>query len=125
LLDDTGGKEVGPMHDRTPMRLRGIAAALVALGLLVALAVLAGASWSASGSSTATQYPYGAKVTICHHTHSKKHPQVTITVGAPAARAHLRHGDTLGACSSSSTNAAVKHGNGNGKGHGKGHGKDH
>ena len=123
------------MHDRRPIRLRGIAAVLVALGLLVALAVLAGASWSASGSSNATQYQYGKKVTICHHTHSKKHPQVTITVGAPAARAHLRHGDTLGACSSSSTNTAVKHGkgngsrngngNGNGNGHGKGHDKGH
>ena len=113
------------MHGRTPMRLRGIAAALVALGLLVALAVLAGASWSASGSSTSTQGQYGKKVTICHHTHSKNHPQVTITVGAPAVRAHLRHGDTLGACSSSSTNTATEHGNGKGNGNGKGHGNGH
>jgi hypothetical protein len=32
------------------------------------------------------------KVTICHKT------KVTISVGAPAKRAHLRHGDRLGAC---------------------------
>jgi len=35
---------------------------------------------------------YGkTKVTLCHK-------GKTITVGAPAARAHLRHGDTLGPC---------------------------
>lgn len=38
------------------------------------------------------------KVTLCHGTHSKKHPGVTITVGAAAVPAHVRHGDTLGAC---------------------------
>lgn len=35
---------------------------------------------------------YGKKkVTLCHK-------GKTITVGAPAAKAHLRHGDTLGRC---------------------------
>ena len=39
------------------------------------------------------QYQYGKKkVTLCHK--GKK----TITVGAPAAKAHLRHGDKLGRC---------------------------
>jgi Prealbumin-like fold domain len=33
------------------------------------------------------------KVTLCHK------GKVTITVGRPAVRAHLRHGDTLGRCS--------------------------
>jgi hypothetical protein len=37
-------------------------------------------------------------VTICHHTGSKKNPEVTITVGAAAVDAHLAHGDELGAC---------------------------
>ena len=100
------------MHGRTSKSLRGLAAVLVALGLVAALAVLAGASWSA----TASQYQYGKKMTICHHTHSKTHPQVTITVGAPAVKAHLKHGDTLGACSASPTNAAIPHGTGHGKG---------
>ena len=35
------------------------------------------------------------KVTICHKSHKNG---VTISVGAPAKPAHLRHGDTLGAC---------------------------
>ena len=44
-------------------------------------------------SSSAAQYQYGkTKVSLCHK--GKK----TITVGAPAAKAHLRHGDTLGRC---------------------------
>ena len=38
-------------------------------------------------------HQYGkTKVTLCHK--GKK----TITVGKPAAKAHLRHGDTLGRC---------------------------
>ncbi len=38
------------------------------------------------------QYQYGkTKVTICHK-------GKTITVGQPAVRAHVRHGDTVGAC---------------------------
>ena len=51
-------------------------------------------------SPSASQYQYGPsghqygkhKVTICHK--GKK----SITVGAPAAKAHLRHGDKLGRC---------------------------
>jgi hypothetical protein len=35
------------------------------------------------------------KVTICHKSHKNR---VTISVGTPAKPAHLRHGDTLGAC---------------------------
>ena len=37
-------------------------------------------------------------MTICHRTHSKKHPFVTITVSKSALPAHLRHGDVLGRC---------------------------
>lgn len=77
---------------------RGLFALATAVGALVALAIMAGASWSATGSSSARQDEYGKKVTICHHTHSKKHPQVTITVSESAVKAHLKHGDTLGKC---------------------------
>src|SRR3954453_8018203 len=46
---------------------------------------------SASRSSAADQY--GHKVTICHNGH-------TITVDENAVPAHLKHGDTRGACGS-------------------------
>jgi hypothetical protein len=42
-----------------------------------------------------------AVTAICHHTHSQKNPWVTITVSQSALKAHLKHGDTLGACSNS------------------------
>ena len=48
---------------------------------------------SAKAAPAAAQYQYGkTKVTLCHK--GKK----TITVGAPAVKAHLRHGDKLGPC---------------------------
>jgi hypothetical protein len=57
-----------------------------------------GAAVSPSGTPAASdQYP--KKVTICHRTHSKKHPFVTIRVSRNALKAHLRHGDTIGPCS--------------------------
>src|SRR6516165_5544532 len=88
-------------------RIRGVLAAAAALGALAALGVLAGASWSATGSSSSHQYQYGGKVTICHHTHSKKHPFVTITVSQHAVKAHLKHGDTLGACPTTTTTSTT------------------
>jgi hypothetical protein len=76
-----------------------------------AVAVIAGASACLAGvgyaaglvqfkhsSATSAQYP-PSKVTICHHTHSQHNPFVTITVSEHALPAHLRHGDTVGACS--------------------------
>ena len=42
--------------------------------------------------------PLPSKVTICHHTGSKKNPAVTITVGAAAVETFLAKGDELGAC---------------------------
>jgi hypothetical protein len=89
-------------------------AAAVTAGVLAAAAF---ASLAATGyaarlvpfshaSPTAKQYPAG-KVTICHHTHSAKNPFVTITVSANAVPAHLKHGDTLGACSAAPPAAGV------------------
>ncbi|HEX5450615.1 MAG TPA: hypothetical protein VFW85_11235 [Gaiellaceae bacterium] len=123
----------------------GLWALPAVMGAIVALTVFAGTSW-AQGSSSANQYQYGQKVTICHHTHSKRNPWVTITVGAKAVNAHLRHGDTLGACSTSnkgkksktttttttsstsstttsSTSSSGKSGSSHGQGNAKGHSK--
>jgi len=60
-----------------------------------ALAKSAASEYEYSGSS---QYQYNGKVTVCHHTHSKKHPWVQVRVSAHGAKAHLKHGDVLGAC---------------------------
>jgi hypothetical protein len=115
-------------------RLRLAAAAILSGGLLVPLAVFGGTGLAQS--SSAAQYQY--KITICHHTHSKKHPMHTIRVSVRAWQAHQKHGDTLGACpapikpskahnksngqnssqgQNSSPGQSGSHGNG--KGHGK------
>jgi hypothetical protein len=68
----------------------------------VAAAALAVTGMAAVGSSAgpAASLQYEKKVTICHRTHSKKHPFVTIRVSRRAVPAHLRHGDALGPCQS-------------------------
>jgi hypothetical protein len=75
-------------------QLRLIAAAAVSCALLVPLTVYSGAGFAKS--SSAAQYQY--KIKICHHTGSKKHPTVTISVSSSAWKAHQKHHDTLGAC---------------------------
>ena len=89
----------------TTGRPRLVAAALVVVAAGVFASVgMAGFGAKLVGMShkstpTASQYPAG-KVTICHHTHSKKNPFVTITVSQNAVPAHVRnHGDTIGPCS--------------------------
>ena len=89
----------------TTGRARIVAAALVVAAAGVFASVgMAGfgaklVGMSHTSTPTAQQYPAG-KVTICHHTHSKKNPFVTITVSQNAVAAHVRnHGDTIGPCS--------------------------
>jgi hypothetical protein len=81
--------------------------ASIALALLATLAVLALAGVSVAGngkgkgaskSASSSEYQYSGgnqygrhKVAICHKGH-------TIRVAQPAVKAHLRHGDKLGAC---------------------------
>jgi hypothetical protein len=66
-----------------------------------------GAAVSPSGAPAATgQYP--KKVTICHKTRSKKNPFVTIRVSRNAVKAHLRHGDKIGPCSTATFALCVK-----------------
>ncbi len=83
-------------HRKTP---RVAVAAAVATGTLTLFAVIGGVGLAQNGSSAA-QYQYGKKTTICHK--GKK----TISVGNPAVPAHLRHGDTVGACATTASAAA-------------------
>lgn len=88
-----------------PLHLSAAAAVvIVALGLLAAFAAVG----FAQDQGPAASAQYEKKVTICHHTQGKtgtKH--VTIRVSRSALPAHLRHGDTVGACSSA--RARAKH----------------
>ena len=102
-------KESG-LRRLTPLRVA--ATAIVSAGLLVPLAVFGGTGFAQTGSPAQAQY----KITICHHTHSKKHPTHTITISAKAWKAHQRHGDTLGPCAAATS---AKHNNGKAKGHSK------
>jgi hypothetical protein len=74
---------------------RRLAGAAVVSGLLLAPLGIFGSSALAHTASglgpSAAQYQY--KVTICHRTHSQKHPWHIITISNSALPAHLRHGD--------------------------------
>ena len=124
---------------KSSSRGRGRLAGAVAItvGLLVPLSMFGAPALARSGAA-ASEYQY--RVTICHLTGSKKHPAHTITVGASAVKAHLRHGDHLGPCTGTETRKPKKHhtetttpvapaptthheDHGNGGDHGKGHHK--
>jgi hypothetical protein len=105
-------------------------AAVVTAVTLVPLAVFGGVGF-AKGNASASEYEYGpaggqyGKITICHHTHSKKHPFVTITISANAWTAHKKHGDTQGPCGQAPANTSTTHGNSGNHGNGNNghHGK--
>ena len=101
------------------MNRRAMGAAAATAALLVPLGVFGAPALAGSSGASSAQYQY--KVTICHHTHSKKHPMHTITVSSAAVAKHmLKHGDTLGACPSTApTTSSSTHGNGHGKGNGQ------
>jgi hypothetical protein len=103
---------------------KATAAAAVTAALLVPMAVFGAPALARSGAAASSQYEYGSgsaqyqyRVTICHVTGSKKHPAHTIVVSSHAVRAHLRHGDHLGACTGTETRKA-KHGKGSDASHG-------
>jgi hypothetical protein len=75
----------------------------------LAFAALAsvGAAVSPSGSAAASKQ-YDKKVTICHKTGSKTNPFRTIRVSQNAVKAHLRHGDAVGACSTATFTMCTK-----------------
>jgi hypothetical protein len=128
------------LHDTNGRLLAGLA---VTIGLLLPLAVFGAPALARTGAS-ASEYQYSSssqaqyRITICHLTHSKKHPAHTIRISVRAWKAHQRHGDHLGACNGTEQPwSKQKHGNGHGRGdsasagassqgksHGNGHGKD-
>ncbi len=95
-----------------------LAGVAVTAALLVPLLVLGGPAFAQSASSSSAQYQY--QITICHFTHSAKHPAHTIMISSAAWPAHQRHGDHLGACTPADTAAkTVTHGHSSGSNHGK------
>jgi hypothetical protein len=97
-----------------------------AVTALLLAAGFAAASIASGGGlrllKTGTTSTVPKKQTICHRTHSKKKKFVTITVSSNAVPAHLKHGDTLGACTEQQL-AANKKSNKSSAPHGKSHGK--
>lgn len=106
-------------------------AAVVSAAFFVPLCIF-GAPALARSAASASQYEYGGssqyqyKVTMCHKTHSKKHPFHQITVSSHAVNAHLKHGDTVGTCPPpAAPTTTTNHGHGNGNDNGKhGNGDD-
>jgi hypothetical protein len=103
---------------------RAWTAAAVSAAFFVPLMVFGApalAKSAASEYSGSSEYQYTGKVLLCHHTHSKKHPWVQLRIGAPAAKAHLRHhdGDFLGTCPPPTAPAAPASKHGKSGDHGK------
>jgi hypothetical protein len=97
-------RRIDPKRTRAVLGSGAAIAMLLAAGVLVANALAAKPkSHVATTTTTSTTVPATGKVTICHHTHSKKNPGVTITVNVHAWKAHQRHGDTVGACPAATT----------------------
>lgn len=81
-----------------------LTAAVLALGVTSAGLADPGDSEDAGGTTgtaavtetvSAATTEDGLKVFVCHRTHSKKKPYVTISVSPHALPAHLKHGDVL------------------------------
>lgn len=80
-----------------PVSVLGVTAVLI-----VPLLVFGGPAFARSGDAASSQYEYSSstqyQMTICHHTHSAKHPWVQISISSRAWPAHQRHGDTVPPC---------------------------
>ena len=103
---------------------RLVGAAVVSGLLLVPLGIFGGSALAHNGGPSAAQYQYN-KVTICHRTHSKKHPWVVITISNTAVKAHLRHGDTTPPPCPTTPGVSPKHGKPATAGHSSAHNGAH
>ena len=83
-------------------KMPGIAAATALVVCMVMAFAALGGVGQAGNAITAAQSQYGKKVTICHK-------GKTIKVSKHAVRAHLRHHDTLGPCSTVKAKKHKKH----------------
>jgi hypothetical protein len=118
-----------------------LAALAISVCLIVPLVVFGGTALANGFAALAqyghgpgsSQYQYGGgKVVICHATHSKTNPFVTIVVSAQGAANHLKHhsGDSRGACASThkttttTTTTTTSHGKGKGNEKEKEHGSN-
>ena len=63
---------------------------------------VASTTTTVNSTTTVTQV---RKVAICHKTGSRKHPYVTLKVAQSSVKAHLRHGDAFGACTTKTVKA--------------------
>lgn len=109
---------------RRTVRERWKPAAVVALtaALFTPLLIFGGPAFARTGSAAHQYHPSTLqyKMTICHRTHSKKHPWVKIRISSRALKAHLRHGDTT-TLPCPTTLSALKHAKHGNKGkHGEG-----
>jgi hypothetical protein len=97
-------RRIDPKRARAVFGSGAAIAVLLSAGVLVANALAAKPkSHAPTTTTTSTTVPTSGKVTICHHTHSKKKPSHSITVDVHAWKAHQKHGDTVGACPTTTT----------------------
>lgn len=87
----------------------GLASALQTTGTTGTLATTTTTAATTTTTTTTTPPGQARKVTLCHHTHGKKGTKhVTIRVSPRAVRGHMKHGDTLGPCSTTKNKKAHK-----------------
>jgi hypothetical protein len=106
------GKSLDNQGRRTLLGLAVVAISIVLAVGLAGISFAAGNSPTAAGSPAQAQYgnpkPKPKKITICHHTGSKKHPLVTIRVSASTWKRYAKKHDTLGRCTAKQIAKAKK-----------------
>ena len=84
------------------LAIRYLALLAVLAALILAAIASVGASLAPAGTSTpAAESAYPKRITICHRSGRKlkRSKYRTIRIAQRALKAHLRHGDGIGACS--------------------------